>query len=171
MKKFTKVVPYRRKKQGKTDYKKRLKMLVSGTPRLVVRKTNKNMIVQLVDYNADGDKVLITSTSAELKKLGWNHATGNLPASYLTGYLTGKKAVKRNLTNAIVDLGLQNSLKGTRLFAAVKGAIDAGMNIPCSDTAIPPADRLSGKHISNYGKSKDATSIEKDFSALKSKIN
>ena len=79
-----KVIQYRRKREGRTDYKKRLKMLISGIPRLVVRRTNKNIIVQVVDYSADGDKVIVTTNSSELSKLGWKHATGNIPAAYLT---------------------------------------------------------------------------------------
>lgn len=142
-------VKYRRKREGNTDYKKRLKLLMSGSNRLIVRKTNKNIILQMAEYNENGDKILITANSSELKKYGWNKATGNIPASYLTGLIFAKRALKKNIDSAIVDIGLQTPTKGSRLFAAVKGAIDGGMKIACSEEAFPNKERLIGNHISN----------------------
>jgi len=168
MAKQKKFIPYRRKLSGRTNYRKRLKLLVSGSPRLVVRKTNKNVVVQIVNYGEDGDKVLVTANSTELKKLGWNYATGNLPAAYLTGLLAGKKAVGKKVENAIVDLGLQTPAKGSRLYAAIKGACDAGLKVSCSDEAFPSEDRIKGKHIASYNKK--AADIEKGFEDLKNKI-
>ena len=89
------VLQYRRKQQGKTDYKKRLALLKSGLPRLVIRGSNKNMQVQLVEYQEDGDKVLATTRASDLKKQGWNKSTGNLPAAYLTGLLLAKKSKRQ----------------------------------------------------------------------------
>ena len=166
--KLKKFVPYRRKLSGRTDYRKRLKLLVSGAPRLVVRKTNKNIIVQLVKYADVGDNVVVTASSIELKKLGWTHATGNLPAAYLTGLIAGKKASSLKLKNAIVDLGLQTPSHGSRLYAAIKGVIDAGVDVPCSDEALPSEDRLRGRHIASFNKKSAA--IEKSFEDTKSKI-
>ena len=174
MRHVIKVLQYRRKREGRTDYKKRLKMLVSGTPRLVVRRTNKNIIVQIVDYADQGDKVIVTANSSELAKLGWKHATGNIPAAYLTGMLVAQKAKKKGVEKAIVDLGLQLQRAGTRLYAAVKGVKDNGIEVPASDDIFPPEDRLSGKHIANYAKNgKFKTSpvdIEKSFNELKQKL-
>lgn len=144
-----KFIPYRRKREGRTNYKKRLKLLVSDTHRIIIRKTNKNMIVQIADYDDNGDKVLVTANSVELKKHGWTHATGNLPAAYLTGVLAARKALKKNINTAIVDLGLQTPSKGSRLFAAVKGAIDGGLNIECSEDAVPKEERIKGAHIND----------------------
>ncbi len=157
-----KFIPYRRKREGRTNYKKRLKLLVSGTHRMVVRKTNKNMIVQIADYDDKGDKVIVTASSAELKKHGWDHATGNLPAAYLTGVLAARKALKKNVKTAIVDLGLQTPAKGSRLFAAVKGAVDGGLNIECSEDAVPKEDRIKGSHIND--------SVSKMFDTTKSSL-
>lgn len=70
MRRVIKVVNFRRKREGRTDYKKRLKMLVSSIPRLVVRRTNKSIIVQVVEYSENGDKVIITANGSELKKHG-----------------------------------------------------------------------------------------------------
>jgi large subunit ribosomal protein L18 len=173
MRHVIKILQYRRKREGRTDYKKRLKMLVSGIPRLVVRKTNKNIIVQVVDYAENGDKVIVTANSSELPKLGWKYATGNLPAAYLTGMLAAQKAKKKHVSKAIVDFGLQ--LKScSRLYAAVKGAKDNGLDIPASEEVFPSMDRLSGKHIAAYahkGKFKVApTDIEKSFNEFKQKL-
>ena len=161
-------VPYRRKLSGRTNYKKRLKMLVSGSTRLVVRKTNKNIIVQFVDYSDKGDRVIVTTNSTELKKLGWVFATGNLPAAYLTGLIAGQKAKTKKVNDAIVDLGLQTPSHGSRLYAAIKGTVDAGVKIACSDEAFPSEDRLKGKHIADYNKK--ATDIQKAFDNVKAKI-
>ncbi|MEM2029232.1 MAG: 50S ribosomal protein L18, partial [Candidatus Bathyarchaeia archaeon] len=48
-------VPFRRRKEGKTDYRLRKKLILSGLPRLVVRKTNRNIIAQLVRATVIGD--------------------------------------------------------------------------------------------------------------------
>jgi len=157
-----KFIPYRRKREGRTNYKKRLTLLISGTHRIVIRKTNKNMIVQVVDYAEKGDKVVVTASSIELKKHGWIHATGNLPAAYLTGMLAARKSLKSNVKVAIVDLGLQIPSKGSRLFAAVKGAIDAGLDVKCSDEAFPKDERIRGAHISDP--------VSKMFDDVKAKI-
>lgn len=157
-----KFIPYRRKREGRTNYRKRLTLLISGTHRIVIRKTNKNMIVQVVDYDDMGDKVIVTASSNELKKQGWSHATGNLPAAYLTGVLAARKSLKKGVKVAIVDLGLQNPSKGSRLFAAVKGAIDGGLEIKCSEEAFPKEERLKGTHISE--------TVSKMFDDVKAKI-
>ncbi|MGV8141632.1 MAG: 50S ribosomal protein L18 [Candidatus Woesearchaeota archaeon] len=175
MRKVIKVVNFRRKREGRTDYKKRLKMLVSGIPRLVVRRTNKSIIVQLVEYSENGDKVVVTANGSDLKKLGWKHATGNLPASYLTGMLAAQKAKKKGVEKAIVDLGLQPPKGGSRLYAAVKGAKDNGLEIPVSEEVFPSEDRIVGKHIASYaqkGRFKNSPAdIEKSFNDMKGKLS
>jgi large subunit ribosomal protein L18 len=72
-------VKYRRKREGRTDYKKRLALLKGKTNRLVIRKTNTKIILQIVNYEPEGDKVIITTTSSELKKLGWTHPQTKTP--------------------------------------------------------------------------------------------
>ena len=60
-------------------------------------------------------------------------------------------------------------------FEIVKGAIDAGMSIPCSEDVFPSADRMTGKHIAEYGKTKkfkkDPADIESKFKAVKDSIS
>ncbi len=163
MKKTTRrTIPYRRKREGKTNYKKRLELLKSSKPRLVIRRTNKNIIAQLIEYHPDGDKIIIGLTSKRLEKMGWKHDKKNIPAAYLTGLLLGKEANKKGIKEAILDIGLQTPHKGSRIYAALKGAIDAGMNIPSSEEVFPPEERLTGQHINDQ--------ITKDFEKIKEQI-
>ncbi|MFP4118849.1 MAG: 50S ribosomal protein L18 [Candidatus Woesearchaeota archaeon] len=156
-------VKYRRKREGRTYYKKRLELLKSGKPRLVVRKTNAGMVLQVVDYHPDGDKVLSTFHSKNLDKYGWNFSKKSIPASYLAGLAMGVKA-KEKVSEAILDLGLQSPAAGTRLYAALKGVIDAGLEVPCSDSVFPSDDRIRGEHIAQGAKvlESKATAYKKD---------
>ncbi|MEM2121570.1 MAG: 50S ribosomal protein L18 [Candidatus Woesearchaeota archaeon] len=142
-------VSYRRKREGKTDYNKRLKLLKSGKPRLVIRKTNKQILMQIIKFSEEGDRIIKSITSKELRKYGWQLSLKNIPAAYLTGYLLAKKS-KIN-EELIVDIGLQE--KGNRLFAAVKGAVDAGLKIRHNPEIFPKQNLIKGEHIQNYLKS------------------
>jgi len=156
-------VRHRRRRQGKTDYKVRFGLLKSVKPRLVIRRSSKNIIVQVIEYLEKGDKILAAAHSKQLVKLGWKFGRGNLPASYLTGLLAGKRA---NVKEVVLDLGGQVSVKGNRLYAALKGFIDSGINVPHSEEILPSDDRISGKHIEAYLK-KD---VVKNFEEVKKKI-
>jgi len=142
------VFRFNRRIRGQTDYQQRLKLLKSNLTRAVVRGSNKNMLVQFVNYGENGDKILTSAKSVDLIKLGFTLNTGNIVASYLTGYLAGKKLLKSNFTqDCVVDLGLQSSLYGSRIYAAVKGIKDSGVNVRVSDVVFPSEDRISGKHL------------------------
>ncbi len=142
----------KRRRKGVTDYKKRLKILLSGKPRLVVRKTLNNILAQIIEYAPQGDKVVISAHSSELKKFGWSAGTGNLPSAYLTGLLLGKKAKKKGVKEAVLDIGLNIPTKGGKLYAALKGAVDGGINIPHSEEILPSQERIKGAHISSFSK-------------------
>lgn len=161
-------IPFRRKMQGKTNYKKRLALLKSGKLRLVVRKSNKHMLVQLVKYGDVGDEVIKTLTTKKLSEYGWGSNTSNIPAAYLIGFLMGKEMKGKE---AILDLGLQTPISGSKLFAVLKGAADAGLKIEFSEEVVPKQERLTGKHIENHAKSlKGKKEFEQIFSAyLKNK--
>jgi len=150
MSRFT--VAKRRKREGKTDYKMRIKLVTSKTPRLVIRKSLKNMKLQIIDFVPTGDKVVLSVHSHDLQKLGWKANANSLPASYLCGYLIGKKAQAKKIKECILDLGMQSSIKKGSLFAALKGAIDAGLNIPHSKNVFPDDKRIKGEHIIAYAK-------------------
>ena len=87
----TKPVAYRRKREGRTNYAKRRRLLESGKPRLVVRFSNKQIRAQLVTFQPSGDRVEAAVDAAALHKLGWKFSAANLPAAYLTGLLFGMK--------------------------------------------------------------------------------
>jgi len=146
-------LPFRRRREKKTDYKSRRALISSGLPRLVVRGTNKHMIVQLVEANPTGDRVLASANSAELaKNYGWKIHCGNVPSAYLTGLLVGMKAKGEGLSEAVLDIGLRKASKGGRTFAALKGAVDSGIEIPHDEKVFPDRSRLSGEHIAGYAK-------------------
>jgi large subunit ribosomal protein L18 len=140
-------VKFRRRREGKTDYRKRLALLKSGQTRLVVRQSLKYVTVQLVDYIPQGDMVVFTHSSRKLKDLGWTFGTGNVPAAYLIGYLAGKESLKRDVSEAILDIGRLKPTPNSRVFAVLKGLLDAGVKIPHSKKVLPSKDRLYGKHI------------------------
>lgn len=146
-------IEFRRKREGKTNYKKRLTLLLSGKNRLVIRKTLKNINIQIVEYHKDGDKIIASANSKELeKKFGWKAGRSNIPASYLTGYLLGKKAIKIGVKEAILDMGFANNVKKNKIYTALKGVIDAGLKVPCNENIFPSEDVLKGIHIQNYAK-------------------
>lgn len=159
-------IKFRRRRESKTDYKKRLALLKSAKPRLVVRKGNNSVTIEMVSYEPEGDKVSAYFTSVMLRKMGWAGHTGNIPAAYLAGYACGRQAAKAGVKEAVLDIGLLSPVHGSRPFAALKGAIDAGVKIPCDSVVFPKPDRISGKHIGeeavkNFMHVKSA--IEKEF--------
>ncbi|MHA2314539.1 MAG: 50S ribosomal protein L18 [Candidatus Hermodarchaeia archaeon] len=145
-------VPFRRRRESKTDYHARRRMVGSGRLRLVVRKTGTRIIVQLMEALPEGDRSIVAADSRQLKQFGWNAGIKNLPAAYLTGFLAGHRAIKNGVTAAIVDIGLIKPIPGSRIFSAVRGVIDAGVTIPCSDKMFPGEKRIRGEHIANYAK-------------------
>ncbi len=158
-----KALQYRRKRLGLTNYSSRLGLLKSGKPRMVIRKSSRYLMIQLVEYLPDGDKVLVSVSSKSLSELGWKFSCKNLPAAYLAGFMFGKKAIEKSKV-AIVDIGSLTSKKEGVLYAAVKGAVDAGMEIPVSDEVLPSEDRISGKHIAEFGKKLEKEKYNKLFS-------
>jgi large subunit ribosomal protein L18 len=183
MNRSIKKIKYRRKREGKTNYKKRLTLLLSKKPRLVIRRSTNNISLQVIDYHEDGDKVLVSANSSELKSIGWKANTGNIPAAYLTGLLLAKKAKNKKVKEVVVDIGLNTPSKGSRIFSALKGAIDGGLETPHTEDRFPSEDVVSGKEIINYLKNtkligkqfssyiKDKIDIAKQFEDVKKKIN
>lgn len=154
-------VPFRRRREGKTDYRRRLALVKSGETRLVVRRTNGNVIVQFVDWTQTGDAVKATAVAQELKKMGWEGSPKNTPAAYLTGLLAGKRAAEAGVESAVLDIGRHVPSKGSRVFAALKGVLDAGIDVPHGDESIYPSEeRISGAFLE----------LESNFNAVKAKI-
>ena len=138
----------RRRREGKTDYRKRLKLLKSRKVRIVVRKSLKNIQVQFVEYHESGDKILASAISNELiKKYQWKYSTSATPAAYLTGLLAGKRAIDKGINECILDIGRHLPITGSKLFAALKGVLDTGVECPHNEEKIPSEDRILGRHL------------------------
>src|SRR3989344_3321855 len=156
----------RRRKEYKTDYLKRIKLLKSGSPRVVFRKTNKYIIAQYVTSSEAQDKIEIGINSKILLKYGWpkerEGSLKSLPASYLIGLLIGRNILKHKLENPIVDLGMLRTPHKSKVYAFLKGLIDAGIKIKCEKEAFPSEERIKGKHLTN--------DFSKLFDGIKSKI-
>lgn len=161
-------MPFKRRRLGKTDYKKRLKLLLSKKPRLVVRKSLKYIRVQIIEFDKGGDKTLVSASSQELKKFGWKFACDNLPSAYLTGLLIGEKALEKGIKEVILDIGLYPSTKGSRIYAVAKGALDAGLKLPISEGVFPSKERIKGIHIANY--LEKFKNLPEEFEKIKQKI-
>jgi len=145
-------VPFRRRREGKTDYRKRLKLLKSGKPRFVVRWSLNHVHVQVMGVSTVGDYVIAQAHTKQLQKMGWKGGTSNLPAAYLTGLLCAKRALGKGITECVPDIDRYTPTKGAKVFAAIKGALDAGLVIPCDREVLPDDGRIAGEHIAEYAR-------------------
>ncbi len=157
-----KVLPLKRRVKEKTNYKRRLKLLKSKKPRVVIRKSNNYINLQLMEFDMKkfNENTKYAYNSKKLGGFSWNHSKNNLPACYLAGLAFGLNCKKKNET--VLDLGTQVVTKGNKIFSALKGCVDAGMKINHSDKHLPSEDRIKGKHISD--------DMEKKFEETKKKI-
>jgi len=140
-------IKFRRRIKRKTDYKARRALLEGNIPRLVVRKTNKYIITQIITSKEAQDAVICSANSKELQNYGFDSSFKNIPAAYLTGYLIGLKAKKQKIKEAILDIGYQISTKGSKIYAALKGFADSGVKINYSEEIIPSEERIKGVHL------------------------
>ncbi|MEM3401904.1 MAG: 50S ribosomal protein L18 [Candidatus Hadarchaeales archaeon] len=153
-------VQFRRKREGKTDYRLRLKLLKSGKPRLVVRPSSKHSSAQVVRASSIGDVVVASAHSKQLQKYGWKGGTANIPAAYLVGLLCGKRAAKAKVGECVLDMGFHVPVKGGKIFSLVKGAIDGGIAVNCSEDVFPDEGRIRGEHIAAFARHLKETSPE-----------
>ncbi len=138
----------RRHREGRTDYRRRLRLLKSRKTRIVVRKSLKNISVQFVEYVPEGDKIIISVLSSDLvKDYNWKYSVSTTPAAYLTGLLAGKKAVEKGVKEGILDIGRYRPTRGNKLFATLKGVVDSGIQCPYDEGIMPSEDRILGKHL------------------------
>jgi large subunit ribosomal protein L18 len=155
----------RRRREVRTDYHQRLRLLKSGKPRLVARKSNKHATAQLIVPGPQGDETTVSAHSSDLAEYGWEAPTGNLPAAYLTGLLAGTRAVESGLEEAVLDIGLNTATEGSKVFAMQEGAIDAGLEIPHNDSVLAEWPRTRGEHIAEYAEQLDEPLYNGDFDA------
>jgi large subunit ribosomal protein L18 len=155
---------FKRRRDGKTDYRARLNLIGLDKSRLVVRITNQHTIAQIINVKVNGDETVVSAHSNELKNLGWLGSGKNTSAAYLTGFLLGKKALEAGITKAVLDIGLKSSTRGARIFATLKGAVDAGLKVPHGEVVLPAEERIRGEHVAAYAESLSDEEVEKRFS-------
>jgi ribosomal protein L18 len=163
----------RRRRQGKTDYYARKRLIVqdkdkydSKKYRLVVRRTNQRIIVQVIYSTIEGDKTLVSADSYELRRFNIHAGLTNYAAAYATGLLTARRLLSlknigmdaiyegqtkidgelysvqdhlkdRRPFKAFLDVGLTRTTTGNRVFGALKGACDGGLYIPHNEKRFP----------------------------------
>jgi len=139
----------RRRIENKTDYKARSILLMSDKPRIIFRKTNRYIIGQCVSSNHAIDSVVVGANSRELPDYGMPKADSikNIPASYLTGFLLGKKISDKDIKEGILDIGLLRNVSGGKIYAFLKGVVDAGIKVNHNPKIFPNEARLLGRHL------------------------
>jgi large subunit ribosomal protein L18 len=146
----------RRRIENRTNYTKRKKLLESEVPRIVLRKSNKYITLQLVESESAQDRVLESAFSKELLDYGWPEARigslKSLPAAYLSGFLFGKKleAKKIKLKKSVIDTGLIRNTKGSKIYSALLGLKDSGANINLGQEVIPEQKRIVNDKVANF---------------------
>ncbi len=160
-------VPFRRRREGRTDYHQRLRLLLSKEDRIVVRKSAKQMRLQLVAPSAQGDVTFSSAVSSDLRRFGYEGATGNTTAAYLTGLLFGYRSLDKGYESGVLDMGLQAPSPGCRVYAALKGVVDSGFDAPHNPSIFPSDERIRGEHVAEYLEGSD---LPTNFEAVKEKI-
>lgn len=135
----------RRRQSNQTDYKARIQLLATPRARIVVRRTNRYVLAQIVSSARAQDSVLVGVSSADLIAHGWpatlKGSLKGIPASYLTGLLLARKA-KGHVKEAILDIGMQRNTKGGRLYAVLAGMLAGGLIVPHGKESLPTEARL-----------------------------
>nr|CAI5817956.1 unnamed protein product [Callosobruchus analis] len=207
-------VKFKRRRQGKTDYYARKRLIVQdknkyNTPkyRLVVRFSNRDITCQIVYSQIEGDRIVCTAYSHELPRYGIKIGLTNYAAAYATGLLVARRLLKKlgldtlyegttdvtgdeynvegvdngpGAFRCYLDVGLKRTSTGARVFGAMKGAVDGGLNIPHSTKRFPGYDNESksfnaevhrghifGQHVANYMKTledEDPEAFKRQFS-------
>jgi len=149
----------RRLREEKTNYRKRGTMLMGKRDFITVNISNQNTQVQILTPGMTGDKVVASAHSRYLIEKGWKGSRKSVPAAYLTGYLAGKKALGKGAKGAILYTGTKRYTQ--RMAAALKGIVDAGLEVPANEETFPAEERLNGEHLT----------VKNDVSKMKSTID
>jgi large subunit ribosomal protein L5e len=182
-------VKFRRRREGKTDYRQRKKLTIQAKSkyqspkyRLVVRFSNKQVVCQIAYALIDGDRILAQATSKELERYGLTVGLKNYAAAYCTGLLCARRLLQKiglddvyegntevdgsipsteykkkkyyvtevdedkRPFRALLDVGTKATTTGCRIFGALKGASDGGLDIPHSEKRFPGYDRESKEY-------------------------
>ncbi|KZV51649.1 hypothetical protein F511_29065 [Dorcoceras hygrometricum] len=164
-------VKFKRRRQGKTDYRARIRMINQDKNKYNTPKyrfiTNKDITAQIAYSSIAGDHILAAAYSHELPRYGLEVGLTNYAAAYCTGLLLARRVLKtlemdeeyegnveatgedysvepaesRRPFRALLDVGLIRTTTGNRVFGALKGALDGGLDIPHSDKRFPGFDK------------------------------
>ncbi|MEM4311429.1 MAG: 50S ribosomal protein L18 [Nitrososphaerales archaeon] len=159
----------KRRREGKTNYRKRKALLISKKNFSTIRISDENVLVQIAQVHTKGDKVLVSANSKELKDYGWKGSNKSSPACYLVGLLAALKAKKIKVREVVPYLGLRRFIKGGRISCVLKGLMDGGLSLSIDKEALPEISRVKGEHIQAYAKElkkKDELIYSKKFSKL-----
>lgn len=147
-----KILRKMRRIANKTDYLKRKRFLESKKPRIILRKTNRQIILQYVESKIAQDFVKYGVSSSALLEYGWpkekSGSLKSLGACYLTGLLFGKKIAKEK--EAVIDTGLIRNTKGSKLHAAIKGIADSGFKISSNPEMYPEEKRINSDNLKSF---------------------
>ncbi|KAL3134703.1 60S ribosomal protein L5 [Trebouxia sp. C0010 RCD-2024] len=181
-------VKYKRRRQGKTDYRARLRLTSQdknkyNTPkyRFVVRFSNKDVTCQIAYATVAGDVVVAAAYSHELPRYGLKAGLTNYAATYATGLLLARRVLQKfdldktytgteeatgddyNVEaadegprpfTALLDTGLKRTSTGSKVFAALKGGLDGGLDIPHGDKRFvgydTEAKKLDSEQLKKY---------------------
>lgn len=161
---------FRRRREGKTDYRKRKGVILGRTPFVSVHVSGKYIYSQVLKPSPQGDSTLASASSRDLvKKFGWKGSTKNLPVAYLTGYYLGHLAAAKDLKEVVMYSGVGRFIHGSRIASLISGARDAGLNVKVDEESLPDEDRISGKHIAKYSEKlekEDKSKRDQIFSKL-----
>lgn len=161
-------IPLKRRRENKTDYKARFSLLKSDKKRIIIRRTNKYMNLQLVETQESKDKILQGVSSKQLLNEGLEKklqgSLKSIPACYLIGKYFATKLNKSE--DYILDLGMARNVKGSRIFATINGLIDGGLKINVNKDSLPPKERINGSNVkkelaNSFKKLNDSISKEK----------
>ena len=163
---MTYVRTLKRIREDKTNYRKRSALLIGRHLFVTIKISDQNVTARVLKPTPTGDIVIASAHSRELAKHGWKGAFNNLPASYLTGMLLGKKTVEKKLNTAVLYIGKNHFT--SRVGACAKGVVDAGVNMPVSGESLPDEERISGHHIVEYSRilKEDPEKYNSRFSAI-----
>ena len=135
----------RRLREEKTNYRKRKNLLMGRRDFITVQISNENTLVQIHKPEISGDKVVASAHSRSLLSKGWKGSRKSIPAAYLTGYVAGKKALMHGAKDAVLYSGTRRYTQ--RMAAALKGVIDAGLQVPAEEGNFPDGERITGKYL------------------------
>jgi len=135
--------------------------------RMIVRCTNKDVVCQIAYSRMQGDIIVAAAYSHELPRYGLSVGLKNYAAHYCTGLLLARRVLNKFKLDELyvgqeeadgqeynvepnddgprpfrcfLDVGLNRTTTGNKVFGALKGALDGGLDIPHNNKRFPGFD-------------------------------